>query len=44
MEWRIAQEAEHQWTVYRGSEKHWTQTAQAAVELKYWLELGRGKA
>ena len=29
--WRIAQEAEYQWTVYRGNEKHWTQTAQAAV-------------
>lgn len=38
MRWRITQEGPHQWTVYRGDEKHWAQTAADAVALMVALE------
>lgn len=44
MYWRIEQQGEHTWLVYKGSERHWAQTAKDAVELKQALERAEGGA
>ncbi len=37
-DWRIAQDGEHQWRVWRKDDCHFTMTAEAAVALKVALE------
>ncbi len=38
MYWRIEQQGEGCWRVYKGDESHWASTAKDAVELKRALE------
>lgn len=38
MKWRIAQEGESSWRVYKGDDSHWATTAKDAVALMLALE------